>query len=80
MLSRPASQSALPFSAIASYVRLGRKYDFRDLLSSAVKRLEFLNPTEKHQYLEWGKSAIPEILFLTQVSSSTSSPSPEKII
>lgn len=39
------AQAALPLPAIGALVRLGRKYDFRDLLDSAVARLTFENPT-----------------------------------
>ncbi|KAJ7018360.1 hypothetical protein C8F04DRAFT_1303474 [Mycena alexandri] len=43
---------------VTSYVRLGRKQDFKDLLSSAVKRLECLNPPEWHGYVEWGRISL----------------------
>ncbi|KAJ7350759.1 hypothetical protein DFH08DRAFT_695625 [Mycena albidolilacea] len=39
------AQAALPLPAIGALVRLGRKYDFRNLLDSAVARLAFENPT-----------------------------------
>ncbi|KAJ7787380.1 hypothetical protein B0H14DRAFT_2399617 [Mycena olivaceomarginata] len=39
------AQAALPLPAIGALVRMGRKYDFRDLLDSAVARLTFENPT-----------------------------------
>ncbi|KAJ7350777.1 hypothetical protein DFH08DRAFT_695113 [Mycena albidolilacea] len=39
------AQAALPLPAIGALVRLGRKYDFCDLLDSAVARLTFENPT-----------------------------------
>ncbi|KAJ7502969.1 hypothetical protein B0H11DRAFT_2274387 [Mycena galericulata] len=44
------SQKALPFPYIASFVRLGRKYDFKELLDIAVERLVFENPTDVDEY------------------------------
>lgn len=38
-------QKVLPFGVVAALIRLGRKYDFRDLLDAAVERLMFENPT-----------------------------------
>ncbi|KAJ7761947.1 hypothetical protein DFH07DRAFT_414197 [Mycena maculata] len=43
-------QKALPFPAVAALIRLGRKYDFRHLLNSAVERLTFENPTTLEEY------------------------------
>ncbi|KAJ6593500.1 hypothetical protein B0H19DRAFT_1365572 [Mycena capillaripes] len=37
-------QPALPLPVIAALIRLGRKYDFRDVLNSAVERVTFENP------------------------------------
>ncbi|KAJ7686501.1 hypothetical protein B0H17DRAFT_1204182 [Mycena rosella] len=37
--------NALPFSVVAALIGLGRKYDFRELLDSAVARLMFDNPS-----------------------------------
>ncbi|KAF7362257.1 BTB domain-containing protein [Mycena venus] len=37
--------TALPLQAVGALIRLGRKYDFADLLNSAVGRLTFENPT-----------------------------------
>ncbi|KAJ7188739.1 hypothetical protein C8R46DRAFT_1157655 [Mycena filopes] len=39
------AQTAIPLPQIASLIRLGRKYDFRKLLDSAVERITFENPT-----------------------------------
>ncbi|KAJ7350754.1 hypothetical protein DFH08DRAFT_695355 [Mycena albidolilacea] len=44
------AQAALPLPAIGALIRLGRKYDFRDLLDSAVRRLEFENPKTLEEY------------------------------
>jgi hypothetical protein len=43
-------QTALPLPAIAALIRLGRKYDFRNLLEAAVSRLTFENPTTLEEY------------------------------
>ncbi|KAJ7821105.1 hypothetical protein B0H14DRAFT_3876053 [Mycena olivaceomarginata] len=43
-------QKALPFAVVAALIRLGRKYDFRDLLDTAVERLIFENPTTLEGY------------------------------
>ncbi|KAJ7145835.1 hypothetical protein C8R44DRAFT_972818 [Mycena epipterygia] len=39
------SQESLPFPLIAAIVRMGRKYDFKNLLTAAVERLAYENPT-----------------------------------
>ncbi|KAJ7019314.1 hypothetical protein C8F04DRAFT_975832 [Mycena alexandri] len=39
------AQTAIPLPYIASLIRLGRKYEFRKLLDSAMERLTFKNPT-----------------------------------
>ncbi|KAJ7169137.1 hypothetical protein C8R43DRAFT_945096 [Mycena crocata] len=44
------SEESLPFPAIAALICLGRKYDFKDLLDSAIKRLTFENPTTLKEY------------------------------
>ncbi|KAJ7125101.1 hypothetical protein C8R44DRAFT_131664 [Mycena epipterygia] len=44
------TQEKLPLPAIAALVRLGRKYDFRELLDKAVERLTFENPTTLEKY------------------------------
>ncbi|KAJ7125117.1 hypothetical protein C8R44DRAFT_782366 [Mycena epipterygia] len=44
------NQKSLTFSYIASFVRLGRKYDFKDLLDIAVDCLTFENPTSLVKY------------------------------
>ncbi|KAJ7668687.1 hypothetical protein DFH06DRAFT_205875 [Mycena polygramma] len=48
------NQKALPFPYIASFVRLGRKYDFKDLFDIAVERLAFENPTTLEEYTALG--------------------------
>ncbi|KAJ7018341.1 hypothetical protein C8F04DRAFT_392071 [Mycena alexandri] len=49
----------LPLPVIGALIRLGRKYDFHDLLHSALARLIFENPTtlEEHDALLIGKTA-----------------------
>ncbi|KAJ7125106.1 hypothetical protein C8R44DRAFT_669154 [Mycena epipterygia] len=44
------AQEKLPLPAIAALICLGRKYDFRDMLDSAVARLTFENPTTLEKY------------------------------
>ncbi|KAJ7270145.1 hypothetical protein B0H12DRAFT_1009028 [Mycena haematopus] len=44
------AQTALPLSVISALIRLGRKYDFQDLLESAVGRLVFENPKTLEEY------------------------------
>ncbi|KAJ7772123.1 hypothetical protein DFH07DRAFT_697061, partial [Mycena maculata] len=44
------NEKAIPFPIIASIVRLGRKYDFEDLLRAAVERLTFENPSSLEHY------------------------------
>ncbi|KAJ6631583.1 hypothetical protein B0H10DRAFT_1979452 [Mycena sp. CBHHK59/15] len=46
------NQKSLPFSVVSSIFRLGRKYDFKDLLASVVERLAFEHPTSWKQYQE----------------------------
>ncbi|KAJ7125130.1 hypothetical protein C8R44DRAFT_782400 [Mycena epipterygia] len=43
-------QKALPLPAVASLIRLGRKYDFRDLLDTALERITFENPATLEEY------------------------------
>ncbi|KAF8178676.1 hypothetical protein K438DRAFT_1844208 [Mycena galopus ATCC 62051] len=43
-------QKALPFPVVAALIRLGRKYDFKDLLDTAVERFMFENPTTLEEY------------------------------
>ncbi|KAJ7188672.1 hypothetical protein C8R46DRAFT_1055465 [Mycena filopes] len=43
--------AAVPFPLVASLVRLGRKYDFKDLLASAVARLTYEYPTTLDEYI-----------------------------
>ncbi|KAJ7782681.1 hypothetical protein B0H16DRAFT_1357062, partial [Mycena metata] len=40
----------LPLPVIAAHIRLGRKYDFRELLDLALARLTFENPTTLEEY------------------------------
>ncbi|KAJ6589870.1 hypothetical protein DFH09DRAFT_1026995 [Mycena vulgaris] len=44
------NQTALPFPYIASFVRLGRKYDFKDLFDIGVERLAYENPSSLEAY------------------------------
>ncbi|KAJ7821104.1 hypothetical protein B0H14DRAFT_2832132 [Mycena olivaceomarginata] len=44
-----ASEGA-PVAVVGALIRLGRKYDFRDLLDTAVERLMFENPTTLEGY------------------------------
>ncbi|KAJ6497614.1 hypothetical protein C8R45DRAFT_983596 [Mycena sanguinolenta] len=44
------SQNALPLAVIGALIRLGRKYDFKNILDSAVARLAFQNPTTLEEY------------------------------
>ncbi|KAJ7039805.1 hypothetical protein C8F04DRAFT_949202, partial [Mycena alexandri] len=43
-------EAAIPFPYIASFVRLGRKYEFRNLFNIAVGRLAFENPATLKKY------------------------------
>ncbi|KAJ7238578.1 hypothetical protein B0H12DRAFT_91188 [Mycena haematopus] len=54
-------QRALPFSVIASHLRLARKYDFRGVLETIVARLTHENPTTLDEYdaLKMGNSYSP---------------------
>ncbi|KAJ7472850.1 hypothetical protein FB451DRAFT_1558974 [Mycena latifolia] len=44
------AQQTLPLPVIASHIRLGRKYDFKDILQSVVERLTHENPTSLEEY------------------------------
>ncbi|KAJ7772110.1 hypothetical protein DFH07DRAFT_734473 [Mycena maculata] len=44
------AESALPFWAVAALIRLGRKYDFREVLDKTVERVTFENPATLEQY------------------------------
>jgi len=44
------NEKAVPFPVIASLVRLGRKYDFENLLNAAVERLTFEYPSSFEEY------------------------------
>ncbi|KAJ7287168.1 hypothetical protein C8J57DRAFT_1167172 [Mycena rebaudengoi] len=44
------NQKALPLPMIASFLRIGRKYEFKELLDIAVDRLTFENPTSLKEY------------------------------
>ncbi|KAJ7169052.1 hypothetical protein C8R43DRAFT_982058 [Mycena crocata] len=52
VLYNPAlfNENNLPFQTIASLVRLGRKYDFKDLLQIAVDRLHYECPSSLQEY------------------------------
>ncbi|KAJ6593479.1 hypothetical protein B0H19DRAFT_1090537, partial [Mycena capillaripes] len=43
-------QRSLPLPVVAALIRLGRKYDFRNLLDTAVERLTFENPSTLEEY------------------------------
>ncbi|KAF8178692.1 hypothetical protein K438DRAFT_1938755 [Mycena galopus ATCC 62051] len=43
-------QTALPFAAMAAFIRLGRKYDFKTLFDSAVARLTFEIPATLEEH------------------------------
>ncbi|KAF8178637.1 hypothetical protein K438DRAFT_1938713 [Mycena galopus ATCC 62051] len=45
-----ATKTALPLAAVGALIRLGRKYDFKTLLDSAVARITFENPTTLEEY------------------------------
>lgn len=40
----------VPLPVVAALIRLGRKYDFRELLRIAISRLAFENPTTILEY------------------------------
>ncbi|KAJ7716512.1 hypothetical protein B0H16DRAFT_1388833 [Mycena metata] len=50
------NETAVPFTIIASVVRLGRKYEFEQLLEAAVDRLTFEYPKDLRQYDEVRRS------------------------
>ncbi|KAJ7094266.1 hypothetical protein C8R44DRAFT_718388 [Mycena epipterygia] len=50
VLLSAGSDQALPLPVIASHVRLGRKYDFKDILRTIVERLTYENPTTLEEY------------------------------
>ncbi|KAJ7729089.1 hypothetical protein DFH07DRAFT_850509 [Mycena maculata] len=43
-------QKKLPFPAAAALIRLGRKYDFKDVLNTTVERVTFENPATLEKY------------------------------
>ncbi|KAJ7759164.1 hypothetical protein B0H16DRAFT_1370195, partial [Mycena metata] len=45
-----AYQKAVPFEVVAALIRLGRKYEFRGLLDSAVERVTCEHPTTLEEY------------------------------
>jgi hypothetical protein len=49
-------QPALPFAVVAALLRLGRKYDFRDVLDSTVERITFENPKTLEEF-----DALPDV-------------------
>ncbi|KAF7326847.1 BTB domain-containing protein [Mycena venus] len=56
------TQKSHPFPFIAAIVRLGRKYDSKNLLEAAVQRLTFENPSTLEQYQQL-LGATKEILY-----------------
>ncbi|KAF8170315.1 hypothetical protein K438DRAFT_1614267 [Mycena galopus ATCC 62051] len=44
------TQTALPLAELGALIRLGRKYDFKNLLDSAVVRITFENPTTLDEF------------------------------
>ncbi|KAJ7649974.1 hypothetical protein FB45DRAFT_730788, partial [Roridomyces roridus] len=44
------TQKSLPFSVIASHIRLGRKYDLQEFLQAMVQRLTHENPRTLEEY------------------------------
>ncbi|KAJ7935147.1 hypothetical protein B0H13DRAFT_1700095 [Mycena leptocephala] len=44
-------QKALPFPLVAALIRLGRKYDFRDLRNTVMERFTYENPTTVRGYI-----------------------------
>jgi len=60
-------QPVLSLPIVAALIRLGRKYDFRDLLDSAVERITFENPKTLDEYdvlLNAGGKYAPKRLLL----------------
>ncbi|KAJ7350491.1 hypothetical protein DFH08DRAFT_111759 [Mycena albidolilacea] len=45
------NEKGIPFQYVASFVRLGHKYDFKALFDIAVERLAFENPTTLEEYV-----------------------------
>ncbi|KAF7362240.1 BTB domain-containing protein [Mycena venus] len=45
------NEKAIPFAYISSFIRIGRKYEFKDLFNIAVERLAFENPTTLEEYV-----------------------------
>ncbi|KAJ7350587.1 hypothetical protein DFH08DRAFT_861827 [Mycena albidolilacea] len=43
-------QPMLPLPVVSALIRLGRKYDFRDVLEAAVERITFENPATLKEY------------------------------
>jgi hypothetical protein len=43
-------QRMLPLPVVSALIRLGRKYDFRDVLEVAVERITFENPATLKEY------------------------------
>ncbi|KAJ7650001.1 hypothetical protein FB45DRAFT_997174 [Roridomyces roridus] len=43
-------QPSLPLSVIASHIRLGRKYDLKNILAAVVERLTYENPSTLEEY------------------------------
>ncbi|KAJ7502979.1 hypothetical protein B0H11DRAFT_2188099 [Mycena galericulata] len=49
-------QKTLPFPAVAALIRLGRKYNFREVLDTTVERITFENPTTLDEYVALGEN------------------------
>ncbi|KAF8216636.1 hypothetical protein K438DRAFT_1703693 [Mycena galopus ATCC 62051] len=49
-------QQVIPFALVAALVRLGRKYDFRNLMDAAVQLLMDEHPTTLKEFLELSKT------------------------
>ncbi|KAJ7502960.1 hypothetical protein B0H11DRAFT_612659 [Mycena galericulata] len=44
------TRKMLPFPVVAALIRLGRKYDFREVLNKTVERITYENPTTLEKY------------------------------
>ncbi|KAJ7319061.1 hypothetical protein DFH08DRAFT_713983 [Mycena albidolilacea] len=64
------NEEKLSFPFIAAIVRVGRKYDFKNLLAAAVQRLRLENPTTFDKYEAMTRVEGSTISFTTQLMSS----------
>ncbi|KAJ7094272.1 hypothetical protein C8R44DRAFT_645397 [Mycena epipterygia] len=55
-------KKAIPLSVIASHIRLGRKYEFKNILQSIVERLTYEYPTTLEEY-----EALPQQISPTRI-------------